>query len=36
MNKSKISCKYNKITQQKKFHLLTLVLKDKLLIKQVN
>ena len=27
--------KYNKVTQQQKFHLLTLVLKDKLLIKEV-
>jgi hypothetical protein len=34
--KSKNYCKYNKITQQKKFHLLTLVLKEKFLIKEVS
>jgi hypothetical protein len=33
--KSKNYCRYNKITQQKKFHLLTLVLKEKMLIKEV-
>lgn len=29
------TCKYNKVTQQQKFHLLTLVLKEKMLIKEV-
>jgi len=36
MKSGKKSCKYNKVTQQQKFHLLTLVLKEKLLIKEVN
>lgn len=34
--KGKQIYKYNKITQQKKFHLLNLVLGDKMLIKDVN
>jgi hypothetical protein len=36
MKGDKNACKYNKVTQQKKFHLLTLVIKDKLLIKEVS
>jgi hypothetical protein len=34
--KGKTNYRYNKITQQKKFHLLSLVLGEKMLIKKVN